>query len=59
MPGILGLYDTPASDIVLDEVARSAVINEVIDQINQEFPPAVLQSPSETDRSESGNGWKR
>ncbi len=50
MPGILGLYDTPANDIVLDEVSRSAVFNEVIDQINQEFQPAVLQSPSEIDR---------
>ena len=50
MPGILGLYDAPANDIVLDEVTRSAVFNEVIDQINQEFQPAVLQSPSESDR---------
>lgn len=50
MPGILGLYDAPANDIVLDEVTRSAVFNEVIDQINQEFQPAILQSPSETDR---------
>lgn len=50
MPGILGLYDAPANDIVLDEVTRGAVFNEVIDQINQEFQPAVLQSPSETDR---------
>jgi len=50
MPGILGLYDAPANDIVLDEITRSAVFNEVIDQINQEFQPAVLQSPSETDR---------
>jgi pilus assembly protein CpaF len=50
MPGILGLYDAPANDIILDEVTRGAVFNEVIDQINQEFQPAVLQSPSETDR---------
>jgi pilus assembly protein CpaF len=50
MPGILGLYDTPANDIVLDEVTRSSVFNEVIDQVNQEFQPAMLQSPSETDR---------
>ncbi|NLI41232.1 MAG: CpaF family protein [Caldisericales bacterium] len=50
MPGILGLYDAPANDIILDDVTRSAVFNEVIDQINQEFQPAVLQSPSETDR---------
>ena len=26
------------------------MINEVIDQINQEFPPALLQTPSESDR---------
>jgi pilus assembly protein CpaF len=50
MPGILGLYDAPINDIILDDVTRSAVFNEVIDQINQEFQPAVLQSPSETDR---------
>jgi len=50
MPGILGLYDTPANDIVLDEVTRSAVFNDVIDQVNQDFQPAMLQSPSETDR---------
>lgn len=50
MPGILGLYDAPANDIVLDEVTRNTVFNEVIDQINQEFQPGVLQSPSETDR---------
>ncbi|MBA4384402.1 MAG: CpaF family protein [Anaerolinea sp.] len=50
MPGILRLYDTPANDIVFDEVSRSAVFNEVIDQINQEFQGAVLQSPSEIDR---------
>ena len=42
MPGILGLYDAPANDIILDDVTRSAVFNEVIDQINQEFQPAVL-----------------
>jgi pilus assembly protein CpaF len=50
MPGILGLYDTPANDIVLDEITRSGVFNDVIDQVNQDFQPAMLQSPSETDR---------
>jgi pilus assembly protein CpaF len=50
MPGILGLYDTPANDSVLDETTRNTVFNEVIDQVNQEFQPAVLRSPSETDR---------
>lgn len=50
MPGILGLYDTPVYDSVLDEPTKASVFNEVIDQINQEFQPVVLQSPSETDR---------
>ena len=49
MGGILGLYDVSAA-AVPDEAVRNAVINEVIDQINQEFPPAILQSPSEGDR---------
>ena len=50
MPGILGLYDTTSNDLALDETTRNAVFNEVIDQVNQEFQPAVLQSPSETER---------
>ena len=50
MPGILGLYDTPANDLALDETTRNAVFNEVIDQVNQEFQPAILQSPSEAER---------
>jgi pilus assembly protein CpaF len=49
MGGILGLYDVSAAALP-DEPVRNAVINEVIDQINQEFPPAILQSPSEGDR---------
>ena len=35
MPGILGLYDTPANDLALDETTRNSVFNEVIDQVNQ------------------------
>jgi pilus assembly protein CpaF len=50
MPGMLGLYDTPTNDIVLDTDTRTAVFNEVIDQINQEFQPAVLQSPTDEQR---------
>ena len=50
MPGMLGLYDTPANDLALDETTRNSVFNEVIDQVNQEFQPAVLQSPSEAER---------
>jgi hypothetical protein len=49
MGGILGLYDVSAAALP-DEVVRNAVINEVIDQVNQEFPPALLQSPTESDR---------
>ena len=49
MAGILGLYDVSAAAPPVDAV-RQAVVNEVIDQVNQEFPPALLQSPSEADR---------
>jgi pilus assembly protein CpaF len=49
MSGILGLYDVSAAAIP-DEATRIAVTNEVIDQTNQEFPPALLQSPTENDR---------
>ena len=50
MPGILGLYDTATNGNNLDESIRSEVFNEVIDQINHDFPTSVLQSPNETDR---------
>ena len=50
MPGILGLYDTATHTNDLDESIRSEVVNEVIDQINHEFPTTVLQSPTEGDR---------
>ena len=49
MAGILGLYDVSAAALP-DDAVRQAVVNEVIDQVNQEFPPTLLQSPSETDR---------
>lgn len=49
MAGILGLYDVSAAALP-DDAVRQAVVNEVIDQVNQEFPPALLQSPSEEDR---------
>ncbi len=50
MPGILGLYDTPSEAVQLGIPERNALVNEVIDQINQEFSPAVLQGPGETER---------
>lgn len=52
MPGILGFYDTPAGDGLIDTATRNAVFDAVIDRINQEFPPAVLRSPSEADRQQ-------
>ena len=50
MPGILGLYDAPENTVHLGEATRNAVLNEVIDQINQEFAPSVLQFPDQEDR---------
>lgn len=52
MPGILGLYDTPSEAVQLNPADRNALVNEVIDQINQEFAPTVLQSPGETERKQ-------
>ncbi len=50
MPGILGLYDTPSEAVQLSPADRNALVNEVIDQINQEFAPTVLQSPGDVER---------
>ena len=52
MPGILGLYDTPSEAVQLSPADRNTLVNEVIDQINQEFAPTVLQSPGETERKQ-------
>jgi pilus assembly protein CpaF len=52
MPGILGLYDTPSEAVQLSPADRNALVNEVIDQINQEFAPTVLQSPGEMERKQ-------
>ncbi len=50
MPGILGLYDTPSEAVQLSPSDRNALVNEVIDQVNQEFAPTVLQNPGEVER---------
>jgi pilus assembly protein CpaF len=49
--GLSGLYE-PSSSMSrqVDEVLRETVINDVIDQINREFPIGVLQSPTDADR---------
>jgi pilus assembly protein CpaF len=38
--------------VQLSPAERNALVNEVIDQINQEFAPSVLQSPGETERKQ-------
>jgi pilus assembly protein CpaF len=50
MPGMLGMYDTTTDANNLDESTRAEVFNEVIDQVNHEFPTNILQCPSDTDR---------
>ena len=49
--GITSLYD-PSSGMSrqIDDTLRETVANEVIDQINREFPVGILQSPTDTDR---------
>lgn len=49
--GLAGLYDLGQSTSrPVDEAMREVVANEVIDQINREFPVETLRSPSDADR---------
>jgi pilus assembly protein CpaF len=49
--GLAGLYDLGQSTSrPVDEALREVVANEVIDQINREFPVETLRSPSDSDR---------
>ncbi len=49
--GLSSLYDpAQATGRAHDDALREAVANEVIDQVNREFPVEVLRSPSEADR---------
>ncbi len=50
MPGIFDLYDTPSEAVQLSPSDRNMLVNEVIDQVNQEFAPTVLQNPGEVER---------
>src|SRR5512136_441006 len=51
--GLTSLYDpAQATGRAQDDGLREAVANEVIDQVNREFPVNILQSPSETDRQD-------
>jgi pilus assembly protein CpaF len=47
---MLGMYDAPENEMSLDESACNGIYNEVIDQINHEFEPALLQNPTEEQR---------
>ena len=49
--GISTLYDPKQStEWPADNVMRETIVNDVIDQVNREFPVEVLRSPSEDER---------
>lgn len=49
--GLAGMYDLGQSTSrPVDEALREVVANEVIDQVNREFPVETLRSPSDADR---------
>lgn len=50
MNGLLGLYNNDPLITIPSLEVRNEVINEVIDQVNQEFLPATLQAPTDQDR---------
>jgi pilus assembly protein CpaF len=52
VPGIFDLYDSPSEASQLSPADRNSLVNEVIDLINQEFAPSVLQSPGEAERKQ-------
>ena len=47
---VLSMLNTQPTDTALAGEDRDRLINEVIDQINAEFPPAVLSRPTASDR---------
>jgi len=50
MNGLLGLYNNDPLTAIPSAEVRNEIINEVIDLVNQEFPPATLQAPTDQDR---------
>ncbi len=49
--GLSSLYDVAqGTERLVDEGLKDTVANEVIDQINREFPVNVLRSPTDTER---------
>jgi pilus assembly protein CpaF len=52
MNNFLSYYDTPTTpQQTLSPQEREGLVNQVIDQINREFPASILQRPSPEDRS--------
>jgi hypothetical protein len=58
MPGILGLYDTATNGNNLDESIRSEVFNEVIDQINHDFPTLFFRVRMKPTDNAFGSGLR-
>ena len=49
--GLSNLYDSAqGTERLVDESLKDTVANEVIDQINREFPVSVLRSPTDAER---------
>lgn len=49
--GLSSLYDiAQGTERLVDDGLKDTVANEVIDQINREFPVSVLRSPTDTER---------
>ena len=48
---VLSMLNTQSADAALDGSERDKLVNEVIDQINTEFPPAVLTRPTPVERA--------
>jgi len=48
---VLSMLNTQSADAALDGTERDKLVNEVIDQINAEFPPAVLTRPTPVERA--------
>src|SRR3990172_4715962 len=49
--GLSNLYDSAqGTERLVDDGLKDTVANEVIDQINREFPVSVLRSPTDTER---------
>jgi len=53
---VLSMLNSQQTDMALAGDERDKLINEVIDQINTEFTPAVLSRPTADDKAKVENG---